>query len=54
MYCEDKFTTARAIVAWKNGLDIFVYFVLTEEGMKDFDKYIADFKGILWFEEEKM
>ena len=51
--CQDKFSWTRAIVAGKNGLDIFVYFVLTNKSIKDFDKYLSDFKGILWFEEKE-
>lgn len=47
--CQDKFTCARAIVAGKGGLDIFVYFVFTDKSIKDFDKYLAEFKQALWF-----
>lgn len=49
--CRNKFTCARTIVAGKGGLDIFVYFIFTDKGIKDFDRYLAEFKQTLWFKE---
>lgn len=49
--CRNKFTCARTIVTGKGGLDIFVYFVFTDKGIKDFDRYLAEFKQTLWFKE---
>ena len=33
----------------KDGLDVFFYFMMTDEGIKNFDKYLMDFKGIFLF-----
>lgn len=46
---QDKFTRTRVVVAGKDGLDVFFYFVMTDEGIKNFDKYLMDFKGVLCF-----
>ena len=48
---QDNFTSARAVVAIKNGLEVFIYFVLTDNGIKDFDKYLSDFKGVLLYKD---
>lgn len=48
--CEDKYTCAKAIVTGKGGFDIFVYFLLTDEGADNFEKYLSDFSKTLWFE----
>jgi hypothetical protein len=50
--CKNDLTRARAIVFGKAGLNIFLYFVMTDVGMKDFGKYFADFKGSFWFKDE--
>ena len=47
--CHDNFTRSRVIVIGKNGLDIFLYFVMTDKGIEDFDKYLNDFKGTFWY-----
>jgi hypothetical protein len=49
--CENKFTCGRVIVTGKNGLDVFIYFVLTDKAAENFDKYLFDFKKILWFKD---
>lgn len=46
---QDKFTRMRVVVTGKDGLDVFFYFIMTDEGIKNFDKYLMDFKGILCF-----
>ena len=48
---DHNFTRTRVIVTGKNGYDIFLYFVLTNQGMLDFDKYLSDFRQTLWFED---
>ena len=47
--CEDKFTCAKTVVTGKGGADVFIYFIFTDKGMKDFDRYLAEFKQTLWF-----
>jgi len=49
---ENKYTRARCIVAGKNGKDTFFYFVLTNEGVKNFNMYLSDFQQTLMFENE--
>mgnify|MGYP001779089730 FL=1 len=46
---QDKFTRTRVIVTGKDGLDVFLYFAMTDEGIKNFDKYLMDFKGVFLF-----
>lgn len=46
---QDKFTRIRVVITGKNGLDVFFYFAMTDEGIKNFDKYLMDFKGIFCF-----
>ena len=46
---QDKFTRTRVVVTGKDGLDVFFYFMMTDEGIKNFDKYLMDFKGIFLF-----
>ena len=46
---EDNFTRMRVVAIEKNGIDVLLYFAMTDEGIKDFDKYLMDFKGVLWF-----
>jgi hypothetical protein len=48
---KNHFVYARTIVTGKNGLDVFVYFVLTDKAEENFDKYLADFRKILWFKD---
>lgn len=48
---ENEFTRTRCIVTWKNGSEIFLYFVLTDKGMRNFNKYLWDFQGTLWFKD---
>ena len=43
---EDNFTRVRVVAIEKNGIDVFLYFAMTDQGIKDFDKYLMDFKGV--------
>lgn len=47
--CENKYTNVKVIVAEKNGLQLFLYFVMTDNGAKNFDKYLNDLKGTFWY-----
>ncbi|MDL2223484.1 hypothetical protein LJB98_05235 [Bacteroidales bacterium OttesenSCG-928-M11] len=51
--CQDIYSSTRVIVFGKNGLDIFLYFVMTEDGAKNFNKYLTDFKEVLWYNKEE-
>lgn len=46
---EDNFTRVRVVAIEKNGIDVFLYFAMTDQGIKDFDKYLMDFKGVFLF-----
>lgn len=46
---EDKYTRSRAVVVAKNGLSIFFYFLMTDESVKNFDKYLKDLSGSFMF-----
>ena len=48
----NDFTHTIAVVTGRKGLDIFAYFLLTDESVKDFNKYLSDFKNTLWFNNE--
>lgn len=45
---EDNFTRVRVVAIEKNGIDVFLYFAMTDQGIKDFDKYLMDFKGVFY------
>lgn len=47
---EEDFTRVRVVAIEKNGINVFFYFAMTDKGIKNFDKYIADFKGVFWFD----
>ena len=46
---QDKFTRTRVVVTGKDCLDVFFYSMMTDEGIKNFDKYLMDFKGVFLF-----
>jgi hypothetical protein len=47
--CRDKFTRGRCVVIGKDYRYIFMYFLLTDDNAKDLDKYLAQLKGMIWF-----
>ena len=47
---QNDFISTKTVVFGKNGMDVFLYFVLTNKGMANFDKYLSDFRRTLWFE----
>ncbi|MDR1503599.1 MAG: hypothetical protein LBT43_14225 [Prevotella sp.] len=49
--CVGRFSCGRTILIGRGGLDIHIYFFLTEEAADNFDKYLSDFKKVLWFKE---
>ena len=47
--CQGVYSRTRVVVIERNGLDVFFYFTMTDVGIKDFDKYLMDLKGVLGF-----
>jgi hypothetical protein len=47
--CRDTFTRTRAFVIGKAGVDIFLYFVMTDESIQEIDRYLAEMKAMFWF-----
>ena len=47
--CRDKFTRARCVVIGKDYRFVFMYFFLTDDNAKDLNKYLAQLKGMIWF-----
>ena len=43
------YSRTRVVVIERNGLDVFFYFTMTDVGIKDFDKYLMDLKGVFGF-----
>ncbi len=52
MVCKENLTRARGVVIGKDGMDIFLYFIMSDTGIKDFDQYLTDFKGTFWFKDK--
>jgi hypothetical protein len=46
---EGKYSQCRAVAVAKNGLDIYLYFMMTDETVKNFDSYLQDFKKVFWY-----
>jgi hypothetical protein len=46
---EDKYTVCRAVVAEKDGLSFFLYFMLTNDNYKNFDSCLKDIAKVFWF-----
>ena len=49
----NNFTHTIAVVTGRRGLDIFAYFLLTDESAKNFDKYLSNFRHTIWFTDVK-
>ena len=47
--CQGVYSRTRVVVIERNGLDVFFYFTMTDVGIKDFDKYLMDLKGVFGF-----
>ena len=51
--CDDRFRYGRAVIFGKEGvINIILYFITTERGIKNIDNYILDTKGMFKFEKE--
>ncbi|MDR1224187.1 MAG: hypothetical protein LBL07_15105 [Tannerella sp.] len=49
---KEKYTTCKAVVmANKKGVDMFLYFLMTDESATRFDKYLNALEKVFWFHE---
>ena len=48
---EGKFSRCRAVAVSKYGMDMFFYFIMTDESSKKFDTYLMDLNKVFWFNE---
>jgi hypothetical protein len=48
---KEKYTPGRAVVAGKEHRQFYLYFMMTDESVLNFDKYLHDFKKAFWFKE---
>ena len=48
---KDKYTRSRAVVIAKDRLEIYLYFMMTDESAKNFDTYLQDLNKVFWFNE---
>jgi hypothetical protein len=46
---EEKYTVCRAVVAAKDGLSFFLYFMLTDDNFQKFDTYLQDIAKVFLF-----
>ena len=50
--CENNYTCGRCVVFSRNGLDVFLYFMMTDESIKEFDDYLSEIRHVFWFDDE--
>ncbi|MDR3253298.1 MAG: hypothetical protein LBT35_07040 [Tannerella sp.] len=48
---EDKYAVCRAVVAEKDGLSFFLYYMMTIDNFRNFDKFLDDMKGVFRFKD---
>jgi hypothetical protein len=46
---EDKYSQCKAVAVSKNGLNIFFYFMMTDETAENFDRYLQNLKKVFWY-----
>lgn len=46
---KEKFTHCQSVVTGKNGLDIMLYFMLTDKASENFNSYLNDLNQVFWF-----
>ena len=46
---KDKYTRSRAVVIAKDGREIYLYFLMTDGNIKNFDTYLKDLNKVFWF-----
>lgn len=53
-YCQNKYRYGRGVVVLgKYNVPLYLYFFMTDESIVDFDKYLADLKGVFTFKDKK-
>lgn len=48
---RDKYTKCKAVVAAKGGRHIYLYLMMTDKNVKNFDTYLKDLDKVFWFNE---
>ena len=46
---NDKYTRSRAVVVNKDGLEFYLYFMMTDYSVNNFDNYLNDLSKAFWF-----
>lgn len=46
---KDKYTRGRVVVAGKDRREFYLYFMMTDESVLDFEKFLNDFDKVFWF-----
>lgn len=46
---KDKYTRSRAVVVNKDGLEFYLYFMMTDSSVNNFDHYLNDLSKAFWF-----
>ena len=46
---KDKYTRGRAVVAGKDRRQFYLYFMMTDKSVIDFEKFLNDFDKVFWF-----
>ena len=49
--CQGQYTCGRGVVVFgKNNVPLELYFIMTDESVADFDKYLSELKGVFTFQ----
>ena len=48
---KNKYTRGRAVVAGKDYRQFYLYFMMTDESVLDFEKFLNDFEKVFWFKD---
>ena len=50
--CQGQYTCGRGVVVFgKNNVPLELYFIMTDESIADFDKYLSELKGVFTFQD---
>lgn len=47
--CRDKFSRGRCVVIGKDYRFVFMYFLMTDDSVVNFDQYLSQFSKMIWF-----
>ena len=48
---KNKYTRGRGVVVAKNRREIYLYFMMTEKSVLNYDGFLSDFEKVFWFNE---